>query len=119
LKAADDLAARGLPTTVADARFAKPLDEALVARLARDHEMLITVEEGAMGGFGAFVLHFLARSGLLDQGLRVRTLTLPDRFIDHDTPARMYDEAGLNAAQIARVALDALVREAVVRPLRA
>jgi 1-deoxy-D-xylulose-5-phosphate synthase len=119
LKAADDLAARGLPTTVADARFAKPLDEALVARLARDHEMLITVEEGAMGGFGAFVLHFLARSGLLDQGLRVRTLTLPDRFIDHDTPARMYDEAGLNAAQIARAALDALGREAVVRPLRA
>ncbi len=119
LKAADELGARGYSTTVADARFAKPLDEALLARLAREHEMLITVEEGAMGGFGAFVLHALARDGLLDQGLKIRTLTLPDRFIEHDTPVRMYDEAGLNAAQIVRAALDGFGQEAVVRPLRA
>ncbi len=119
LKAADELGARGYSTTVADARFAKPLDEALLARLAREHEMLITVEEGALGGFGAFVLHTLARDGLLDRGLKIRTLTLPDRFIDHDTPARMYDEAGLNAAQIVRAALDGFGREAVVRSLRA
>ncbi len=119
LKAADELGARGYSTTVADARFAKPLDEALLARLAREHEMLITVEEGAMGGFGAFVLHALARNGLLDQGLKIRTLTLPDRFIEHDTPVRMYDEAGLNAAQIVRAALDGFGLEAVVRPLRA
>lgn len=119
LKAADELGARGYSTTVADARFAKPLDEALLARLAREHEMLITVEEGAMGGFGAFVLHALAHKGLLDQGLKIRTLTLPDRFIEHDTPARMYDEAGLNAAQIVRAALDGFGQEAVVRPLRA
>jgi 1-deoxy-D-xylulose-5-phosphate synthase len=119
LKAADELGARGYSTTVADARFAKPLDEALLARLAREHEMLITVEEGAMGGFGAFVLHTLARDGLLDQGLKIRTLTLPDRFIEHDTPARMYEEAGLNAAQIVRAALDGFGQEAVIRPLRA
>ncbi len=119
LKAADELGARGYSTTVADARFAKPLDEALLARLAREHEMLITVEEGAMGGFGAFVLHALARNGLLDQGVKIRTLTLPDRFIEHDTPVRMYDEAGLNAAQIVRAALDGFGLEAVVRPLRA
>jgi len=119
LKAADELGARGYSTTVADARFAKPLDEALLARLAREHEMLITVEEGAMGGFGAFVLHALARDGLLDQGLKIRTLTLPDRFIEHDTPVRMYDEAGLNAAQIVRAALDGFGQEALVRPLRA
>ncbi len=119
LKAADELGARGFSTTVADARFAKPLDEALLARLAREHEMLITVEEGAIGGFGAFVLHTLARDGLLDQGLKIRTLTLPDRFIEHDTPARMYEEAGLNAAQIVRAALDGFGQEAVIRPLRA
>jgi len=119
LKAADELGARGYSTTVADARFAKPLDETLLARLAREHEMLITVEEGAIGGFGAFVLHTLARDGLLDQGLKIRTLTLPDRFIEHDTPARMYEEAGLNAAQIVRAALDGFGQEAVIRPLRA
>jgi 1-deoxy-D-xylulose-5-phosphate synthase len=119
LKAADELGARGYSTTVADARFAKPLDEVLLARLAREHEMLITVEEGALGGFGTFVLHALARNGLLDQGLKIRTLTLPDRFIEQDTPARMYDEAGLNAAQIVRAALDGFGQEAVVRPLRA
>ena len=108
LKAADQLAARGLTATVADARFAKPLDEELLLRLARNHEALITVEEGAMGGFGAFVLHALARHGALDRGLKVRTLTLPDRFQDQDKPEIMYAEAGLDADGITLSALHAL-----------
>ena len=87
LKAADELAAMGLPTTVADARFLKPLDTALVERLAREHEVLVTVEEGSVGGFAAHVLQHLAQQGLLDRGLKLRPLTLPDRFFDHDTPA--------------------------------
>jgi 1-deoxy-D-xylulose-5-phosphate synthase len=108
LKAADQLAARGLSVTVADARFAKPLDEALILRLAREHEALITVEEGAVGGFGAFVLHMLAERGALDRGLKVRTLVLPDIFQDHDKPELMYAEAGLDADGIVRAALSAL-----------
>src|SRR4029079_10588761 len=86
LKAADQLAGFGLPATVADARFAKPLDADLLRQLARNHEVLITVEEGSSGGFGALVLHALAREGLLDRGLKVRTLTLPDRFIEQNKP---------------------------------
>jgi len=108
LKAADMLAARGLSATVADARFAKPLDLDLILRLAREHEALITVEEGAIGGFGAFVLQALAKHGALDRGLRVRTLTLPDIFQDHDKPEVMYAQAGLDAEGIVRGALDAL-----------
>ena len=108
LKAADLLAARGLSATVADARFAKPLDLDLLLRLAREHEALITVEEGAMGGFGAFVLHALAQHGALDRGLKVRTLTLPDVFQDQDKPEVMYAQAGLDAEGIARGALNAL-----------
>jgi len=108
LAAADLLAARGLSATVADARFAKPLDVDLVLRLAREHEALVTVEEGAMGGFGAFVLQALAEHGALDRGLRVRTLTLPDIFQDHDKPEVMYAQAGLDAEGILRGALAAL-----------
>jgi 1-deoxy-D-xylulose-5-phosphate synthase len=108
LKAADLLAARGLSATVADARFAKPLDIDLLLRLAREHEALITVEEGAMGGFGAFVLQALAVHGGLDRGLKIRTLTLPDIFQDHDKPEVMYAQAGLDAEGIARSALSAL-----------
>ena len=108
LKAADQLAARGLSATVADARFAKPLDLDLLLRLAREHEALITVEEGAMGGFGSFVLHALAEHGALDRGLKVRTLTLPDIFQDHDKPDAMYALAGLDADGIVRTALAAL-----------
>ena len=108
LKAADLLAARGLSATVADARFAKPLDVDLVLRLARDHEALITVEEGSVGGFGAFVLHALAEHGALDRGLKVRTLTLPDIFQEHDKPEAMYAEAGLDAEGIVRQVLAAL-----------
>ena len=108
LKAADQLGALGLSTTVADARFVKPLDTALVARLAREHEVLVTVEEGSIGGFGSHVLDFLARSGMLDRGLKVRPMALPDIFIDHDKPEAMYDAAGLNAAHIVETALSAL-----------
>jgi len=108
LKAADQLAAHGISATVADARFAKPLDHDLITRLAREHEALITIEEGAMGGFGAFVLQFLASEGALDAGLKVRTMHLPDVFQDQDAPAVQYAEAGLNAEHIAATALKAL-----------
>ncbi len=108
LKAADMLAARGVSATVADARFAKPLDADLILRLAREHEALITVEEGAMGGFGAFVLQLLAEKGALDGGLKIRTLHLPDIFQDQDKPEVMYAQAGLNAEHIAAAAVTAL-----------
>ncbi|CAN1543857.1 Dxs Deoxyxylulose-5-phosphate synthase [Caulobacteraceae bacterium] len=108
LKAADLLAARGLTATVVDARFAKPLDIDLILRLAREHEALITVEEGSMGGFGAFVLQALAEHGALDRGLKVRTLALPDIFQDQDKPDLMYAQAGLDAEGIAVGALTAL-----------
>ncbi len=108
LVAAEDLAAQGLSTTVADARFAKPLDEDLVRRLAREHEVLITVEEGSVGGFGSFVLHFLAHAGLLDQGLKIRPMVLPDTFQDHDSPNKQYEEACLTARHITATAMKAL-----------
>jgi 1-deoxy-D-xylulose-5-phosphate synthase len=111
-KAADKLAAYGLSATVADARFAKPLDTDLVRRLASHHEVLITVEEGAIGGFGAHVLHFAAWDGLLDKGLKIRPLVLPDRFIDQDTPERMYESAGLDAKAIVAAVLSAFGRDA-------
>jgi 1-deoxy-D-xylulose-5-phosphate synthase len=108
LTAAEDLAAKGLSTTVADARFAKPLDTDLVRRLAREHEVLITIEEGAIGGFASHVLHELATSGLLDHGLKVRPMVLPDRFIDHAAPAKQYAQARLDAPHIVATALAAL-----------
>jgi 1-deoxy-D-xylulose-5-phosphate synthase len=111
LTAADLLAGYGLSTTVADARFAKPLDADLVTRLARNHEVLITIEEGAFGGIGSQVLRLLATEGLLDRGLKVRPMALPDRFIDQDKPERMYEDAGLNAPQIVATVLAALGRE--------
>ena len=120
LKAADTLAARGLSTTVADARFVKPLDEDLVRRLAREHEVLITIEEGAVGGFAATVFQFLAMEGLLDNGLKVRPMILPDRFILHDKPELQYEDAGLNARHIVATALTALGRaEEAAKTLRA
>jgi 1-deoxy-D-xylulose-5-phosphate synthase len=111
LKAADELAGFGLPTTVADARFAKPLDVDLVLRLAREHEVLITIEEGSVGGFGSFVLQALAEHGALDRGLVVRPMVLPDVFLDHDTPAAMYAKAGLNAQAIVHKVFEALRRD--------
>ena len=108
LMAADDLAARGLSVTVADARFAKPLDSQLVRRLAAEHEVLITIEEGSIGGFAAHVIQDLAMSGGLDRGLKIRPLILPDRFIDQGTPNGMYEEAKLDAPHIVATALAAL-----------
>ncbi|MFT4956255.1 MAG: 1-deoxy-D-xylulose-5-phosphate synthase [Brevundimonas sp.] len=119
LKAAEALAARGVSATVADARFAKPLDEDMILRLAREHEALITVEEGAMGGFGGFVLQMLAEKGALDAGLKVRTLHLPDVFQDQDKPEAMYSQAGLNADHIAAAALTALGVDAASAKARA
>jgi len=111
-KAADELAAHGLSATIADARFMKPLDEDLVLKLARDHEILITIEEGAVGGFGSHVMQFVSDQGLLDSGmLRFRSMVLPDVFLDHDTPAAMYARAGLDAKSIVKKVFDTLGKD--------
>ncbi|MEE2793757.1 MAG: 1-deoxy-D-xylulose-5-phosphate synthase [Pseudomonadota bacterium] len=107
-KAADQLEAKGLSTTVADMRFAKPLDTALIEKLMRSHEVVVTVEEGAIGGLGAHVLTFASDEGLTDAGLKVRTMRLPDIFQDQDDPDKQYDEAGLNAPHIVDTVLNAL-----------
>jgi len=104
---------------VADARFAKPIDTALVRRLASEHEFLITLEEGSIGGFGTHVLHHLATTGQLDHGLKIRPMVLPDVFLEHDSPAAQYDTAGLNARHIVATALAALGREIAEQPARA
>jgi len=119
MKAANELQSFGLSTTVADARFAKPLDIELVNRLAREHEVLITIEEGSIGGFGSHVMHHLATAGLLDSGLKIRPMVLPDRFLDHDNPVKQYDEAGLNARHITATALAALGRTDAALPASA
>jgi len=111
LQAADELAALGLSATVADARFAKPLDTDLVLRLAREHEVLVTIEEGAIGGFGSYVLQTLAEHGALDRGLKVRTMVLPDIFIDQDSPAAQYAKAGLDARGIVAKVFEALGKD--------
>jgi 1-deoxy-D-xylulose-5-phosphate synthase len=118
LKAADELAARGLSTTVADARFMKPLDADLVRRLASEHEVLITVEEGAIGGFASHVMQLLSHGGLLDRGqLKFRPMMMPDRFIDHERQDRQYDDAGLNAKHIVAQALMALGQDVAAEQL--
>ncbi|MEE8172628.1 MAG: 1-deoxy-D-xylulose-5-phosphate synthase [Alphaproteobacteria bacterium] len=119
LEAADELQTHGLSCTVADARFAKPLDEDLIRRLAREHEVMITIEEGAIGGFSAHVLQFLALDGLLDNGLKIRPMTLPDRFIAHGTPQGMYEDAGLTTADIVNTALATLGSNSAMADLRA
>ena len=111
LKAADDLASQGWPTTVANARFAKPLDTELIGQLASNHEVLLTIEEGSIGGFSAHVMQFLATDGFLDKGLKLRTMVFPDRFISHGTPKGMYEDAGMTATDIVRNALSALQAE--------
>jgi 1-deoxy-D-xylulose-5-phosphate synthase len=111
LKAAEELATFGLSTTVADARFAKPLDTDLVLRLAREHEVLITVEEGSIGGFGSQVFQTLAEHGALDRGLKIRSMILPDTFIDQDSPAAMYARAGLDAKGIVTKVFEALGKD--------
>ena len=116
LVAAEDLAAKGLSATVADARFAKPLDTDLIRRLVCEHEVLITIEEGSVGGFASQVLQYLASNGLLDHGLKVRPMILPDRFIDHAAPAKQYEQAGLNAPAIVATAIAALGQSALAGP---
>ena len=118
LKAAEELAAHGLSTTVADARFAKPLDVDLVLRLAAEHEVLITIEEGAIGGFGSHVLQTLADNGALENGLKVRMMVLPDMFIEQDAPAAMYARAGLDANGIITKVFEALGRDARAEAVR-
>ena len=113
LKAAAELESKGLSTTVADMRFAKPLDHELIRKLAATHEVLVTIEEGAAGGFGAHVLTWLSDEGLTDAGLKVRTLRLPDIFQDHDAPTKQYAEAGLDAPAIVAAVLEALRHNSV------
>jgi len=115
LAAAEELAGLGILCTVADARFAKPLDTTLIERLAREHEVLVTVEEGAAGGFGSMVMQHLAWRGLLDGRLKIRPMTLPDRLIDHDSQPRQYEAAGLSASQIVATVLGALDRSETLR----
>ena len=119
LEAAEELEARGLSTTVADARFAKPIDDELVLRLAHEHEVLVTIEEGSVGGFGSAVLQLLAERGALNQGLKVRPVVLPDVFIEHDKPERMYARAGLDASGIVAKVFEALGREEPILKARA
>jgi 1-deoxy-D-xylulose-5-phosphate synthase len=118
LKAADELAALGLSTTVADARFAKPLDTDLLLRLAREHEVLVTIEEGAIGGFGGHVLQTLAEHGVLDRGLQVRCMVLPDLFLDQDTPTAMYANAGLDAKGIVTKVFEALGKDVAAETVK-
>ncbi|MGD1877439.1 MAG: 1-deoxy-D-xylulose-5-phosphate synthase [Kiloniellaceae bacterium] len=117
--AAEDLGARGLSTTVADARFVKPLDEDLVRRLAREHEVLVTVEEGSTGGFATQVMHLLAKEGIFDKGLKFRPMTLPDVFIDHEKPDVQIAQAGLDRAGILATVLEALGQAEMESPVRA
>ena len=119
LLASERMAGYGLSPTIADARFAKPLDTDLIRRLAKEHEVLITIEEGAAGGFGAHVMHFMAHDGLLDRGIKIRPMTLPDVFQDQDTPEKLYAQAGLDADGIVRTALHALGRAGEVVHLAA
>jgi len=114
-KAAAELDARGFSTTIADMRFAKPLDMDMIRRLAASHEVLITIEEGSIGGFGSHVLHHLANEGYMDRGLKIRAMTLPDIFQDHDAPVKQYDQAGLNAKHIVARALEAFGQEAAAK----
>jgi 1-deoxy-D-xylulose-5-phosphate synthase len=113
LKAAEELAGYGLSATVADARFAKPLDTDLVLRLAREHEVMISIEEGSIGGFGGYVMQTLADAGVFDRGLRFRSMVLPDTFIDHDSPNAMYGKAGLDAKGIVAKVFEALGKNAI------
>jgi 1-deoxy-D-xylulose-5-phosphate synthase len=119
-KAADELEAKGLSTTVADLRFAKPLDSALIRKLLTTHEVAVTVEEASIGGLGAHVLTLASDEGLVDAGLKIRTMRLPDRFQEHDKPEKQYDEARLNAPHIVETVLKALrINSAGIEEVRA
>ena len=106
--AAEEIKNKGFTTTIIDARFAKPLDQELILKCAREHEVMITIEEGSIGGFGSHVKNLLAEKGIFDKGLKFRSMMLPDIFIEHDNPKKMYDIAGLNASQISKKILDIL-----------
>ena len=99
---------KGVSTTIIDARFSKPLDRELILKCAREHEVMITIEEGSIGGFGSHVKNLLAETGVFDKGLKFRSMTLPDTFIDQDTPRKMYELAGLSSSQISKKILDIL-----------
>ena len=119
LKAADELSTRGLSITVADARFAKPLDEALIRQLIRNHEVLITIEEGAIGGFGTQVLHFAARNNLFSDACKIRTMFLPDRFVGHASPREQYEDAAMTSNDIIAEVFAGLGNEAFLIQSRA
>ena len=114
MKAAGKLEVKGVSTTVADARFAKPLDQKLIMDLCLNHEVLITIEEGSIGGFGSHVFQMLSEKGIFDRGLKIRSMILPNQFIDQDTPENMYKTAGLDAEAIEQKALDALKSNIVI-----
>ena len=109
---------KGFSTTIVDARFAKPLDQELILKCAREHEIMITIEEGSIGGFGSHVKNILAEKGVFDRGLKFRSMTLPDIFIEQDNPKKMYDTAGLNASQISKKILDILFNKDTIKAVK-
>ena len=110
--------AKGISTTIIDARFAKPLDEDLTLNSATEHELMITIEEGSIGGFGSHVKNLLAEKGIFDKGLKFRSMTLPDEFIEQDNPKKMYDTAGLNSPQITKKVLEVLFKKDSIRVVK-
>ena len=116
--AVEELKAKGVSTTLIDARFAKPLDEELILKSAKEHELMITVEEGSIGGFGSHVKNLLAEKGVFDKGLKFRSLTLPDEFIEQNDPKKMYDKAGLNSSQISKKIADILFQKETIRVVK-
>ena len=116
--AVEELKAKGVSTTLIDARFAKPLDEELILKSAKEHELMITIEEGSIGGFGSHVKNLLAERGVFDKGLKFRSMTLPDEFIEQDDPKKMYDKAGLNSSQISKKIADILFQKETIRVVK-
>jgi 1-deoxy-D-xylulose-5-phosphate synthase len=109
---------KGVTTTIVDARFAKPLDQELILKCAQEHEVMITIEEGSIGGFGSHVKNLLAEKGIFDKGLNFRSMTLPDTFIEQDSPKKMYEFAGLNASQISKKILDVLFTKDTIKVVK-
>ena len=116
--AAEELKNRGITTTIVDARFVKPLDQDLILKCAREHELMITIEEGSIGGFGSHVKNLLAEKGIFDKGLKFRSMTLPDVFIEQNDPKKMYELAGLNASQISKKILDVLYAKDTIKVVK-
>tara|TARA_B100000427_G_C15274241_1_gene492444 strand:- start:122 stop:694 length:573 start_codon:yes stop_codon:yes gene_type:complete len=116
--AAEELKNKGISTTIVDARFAKPLDHELILKCAREHEVMITIEEGSIGGFGSHVKNLLADRGIFDKGLKFRSMTLPDSFLEQDTPKKMYELAGLNSSQISKKISDILFTKDTIKVVK-